>query len=78
MAHHLRYSNDVVIAAANETEQCLPRILPKYSHSSELRRLALEVLVCQGPSRVQGGEIGVEIQVMPDEVWSVILVVARD
>lgn len=37
VTHHLRYPRDIVIAAADEAKQSLPRILIQYPDTSELR-----------------------------------------
>ena len=64
--YHLRYANDVVVAAADEADQRFPRILPQDAHPGELGGLLLEVGVRAGPFFVQLCQIRFQVEVVVD------------
>lgn len=72
VTHHLGYSDDIIVATADESDQRLPGILSQNSDSGEFGSLLLEVEVGRRPLLVQFSQVRLEVQVMPDEVLGII------
>ncbi|QBZ62984.1 hypothetical protein PoMZ_11874 [Pyricularia oryzae] len=70
---HLRDARDVVVAAADEGHERLPGVLVQDADASELGRLAAEVGVAVRPVRVHSREGMVEVEVVEEEGFRVVL-----
>ena len=73
LTYHLGYPYYIVIAATNKANQCLPSILPQYSHAGEFWSSLFEVRICCRPLLVQFRQIRTKIQVMMHQGFCVIV-----
>jgi hypothetical protein len=62
--YHLRYPHNIVIAAANESNQGLPSILSQYSDAGELGSSLLKIGIRRRPLIVKAGKVYTQIEVM--------------
>lgn len=77
LLHHLRYPSNIVIAAANESDQCFPGILLQDTNSCKFRCLLFEIGIRCCPFFVQLAQIRLQIEVMLNKFEGVIGVWSR-
>ena len=70
---HLRYSDDVIIAAANEAKDGFPCILLEDSHAREFWSFFLEIGIGCRPLLVQDSEVGLQVQIVIDQCLSIVV-----
>jgi len=77
LMYHLTNSCDIVVATADEADQCLPSVLLQYANSGELWRSLLKVCISGRPLGVELREVDIEVEVMANECLGVIVCVFR-
>jgi hypothetical protein len=66
--HHLGYTGDIVIAAADETNEGFPCILFEYAYASKFRRFLCEVGIGRRPLIIQLGQVRSEVEIVLDKL----------
>jgi hypothetical protein len=72
--YHLRYPRNVVIATADESNQCLPGVLSHDPYPSKLRRPFSKVWISCRPLLVQFRQVRLQIEIVLNQILRVILI----